>query len=131
MTFASLRLMRKRPFIFCVPGKSWLQAIGSEVAAETSRSAEMKAPANTVADWRAEVREAIIGNPLDCLGDPTIGPRNHQCMGRANWILSLFFSGDRERMAKIASAFHRLLGNFPNQLAVVLPPSGCRTCPAM
>jgi hypothetical protein len=33
----------------------WLQAIGSEVAAETSRSAEMKAPAKIVAFSRAEV----------------------------------------------------------------------------
>jgi len=36
-------------------GLEWLQAIGSEVAAETSRSAEMKAPAKIVAFSRAEV----------------------------------------------------------------------------
>jgi len=36
-----------------------LQAIGSEVAAETSRSAEMKAPAKIVAVSRIEVN--VIG----------------------------------------------------------------------
>jgi hypothetical protein len=39
-------------------------AIGSEVAAETSRSAEMKAPANTVAVSRTEVKEANIIEPF-------------------------------------------------------------------
>jgi hypothetical protein len=41
-------------------GSEGLQAIGSEVAAETSRSAEMKAPANRVAVSRAEARVANI-----------------------------------------------------------------------
>jgi hypothetical protein len=55
----------------------WLrvQAIGSEVAAETSRSAETSAPARTVAVSRAEAKEANIGIPLGiALADPTIGP---------------------------------------------------------
>jgi hypothetical protein len=45
-------------------GSEGLQAIGSEVAAETSRSAERNAPANRVAVSRAEVKVANIGNPL-------------------------------------------------------------------
>jgi hypothetical protein len=40
------------------------QAIGSEVAAETSRSAEMNAPAKIVAVSRTEVNEVNIGKPL-------------------------------------------------------------------
>jgi hypothetical protein len=40
-----------------------LQAIGSEVAAETRRSAERNAPAMTVAVSRAEAK-LIIGKPL-------------------------------------------------------------------
>jgi hypothetical protein len=68
------------------------QAIGSDVAAETSRSAEMKAPAKTVAVSRTEAKEANIGNPLDAFGGPTIGPRQYQCTGRANSEMSLFFS---------------------------------------
>jgi hypothetical protein len=42
-----------------------LQAIGSEVAAEISRSAEMNVPAKIVAVSRAEVKVVNIGNPLD------------------------------------------------------------------
>ena len=42
----------------------WLQTIGSEVAAETSRSAVRNAPANTVAAWRAEAKVENIGKPL-------------------------------------------------------------------
>lgn len=41
-----------------------VQAIGSEVAAETRRSAEMNAPAKTVALWRTEANEVNIGNPF-------------------------------------------------------------------
>jgi hypothetical protein len=48
-------------------------AIGSEVAAETSRSAEKNAPAKTVAVSRTDVREANIVEPLDLMVDPTIG----------------------------------------------------------
>jgi hypothetical protein len=50
----------------------WLQAIGSvEVAAETSRSAEMKAPATTVAVSRAEISEAnIVKTPLHSVFEP-------------------------------------------------------------
>jgi len=58
-------------------------AIGSEVAAETNRSAVMNAPAKAVAVWRA-VEEINISNPFDLVGGPTIGPLNNQCMGRAN-----------------------------------------------
>jgi hypothetical protein len=52
-----------------------LQAIGSEVAAETSRSAEMKAPANMVALSRAEVKVVNIFIPLIQIShsNPTIG----------------------------------------------------------
>jgi hypothetical protein len=91
----------------------WLQAIGSEVAAETSRSAETNAPAKRVAVSRAEAKEANIGNPLDLLGDPTIGPRQHQCTGRANSIFLLFFSVATQAMAKIASTPHRSLVKTP------------------
>src|SRR6185312_4176119 len=53
------RLIRKRPFMSSFLGERGLQAIGSEVAAETSRSAEMKAPAKIVAVSRIEVN--VIG----------------------------------------------------------------------
>jgi hypothetical protein len=57
------------------PWLRWLQAIGSEVAAETSRSAEMNAPAIMVAAWRAESKEANMDIPLVILApDPTTGP---------------------------------------------------------
>jgi hypothetical protein len=48
-----------------------LQAIGSEVAAETSRSMETKAPAQTVAVSR---KETVISKPL-CIvsSNPTFG----------------------------------------------------------
>ena len=45
-------------------GSEELQAIGSEVAAETSRSAERNAPAKTVAVSRAEAKVANIEKPL-------------------------------------------------------------------
>jgi hypothetical protein len=45
-------------------GSEELQAIGNEVAAETSRSAERNAPAKTVAVSRAEVKVANIEKPL-------------------------------------------------------------------
>jgi hypothetical protein len=63
MTFASPRLIRKRPFI-CISFASAVQAIGSDVAAETNRSAVMSAPAKTVAVSRAVVNEVNIGNPF-------------------------------------------------------------------
>jgi hypothetical protein len=54
-------------------GERGLQAIGSEVAAETSRSAEMKAPAKIVAVSRIEVN--VIGKtPLPSCPSPTFGP---------------------------------------------------------
>src|SRR5438034_350933 len=69
MTFASLRLIRKRPFIVLTFDWRGLQAIGSEVAAETSRSAERNAPAKIVAVSRAETKVAnIFKTPCDCLG---------------------------------------------------------------
>ena len=74
MTLASPPVDQETSVHCCFLGIEWLQAIGSEVAAETSRSAEMKAPANRVADSRAEVKEANIGNPLCIFVDPTIGP---------------------------------------------------------
>jgi hypothetical protein len=43
------------------------QAIGSDVAAETRRSAETKVPARTVATSRAEAKEANIDIPLGIL----------------------------------------------------------------
>jgi hypothetical protein len=52
----------------------WLQTIGSEVAAETSRIADRNAPAKIVAVSRAEVIEANIDNPLGISSNPTIGP---------------------------------------------------------
>jgi len=61
----------------CFLELEWLQAIGSEVAAETNRSAVTNAPANMVAFSRIELSEANISKPLlHFLGDPTIGPRN-------------------------------------------------------
>src|SRR5215213_8339332 len=114
MTFASLRLIRKRPFIDSVLGIEWLQAIGSEVAAETSRSAEMKAPANRVADSRAEMKEANIGNPLGILRTRPSGPCRYRCMGRANSELSLFYSDRRLSLVENASAPHLVLGKNPN-----------------
>jgi hypothetical protein len=45
-----------------------------------------------VAVSRAEAKEANIGNPLGAFGDPTIGPRQYQCTGRANSNFSLLFS---------------------------------------
>jgi hypothetical protein len=41
-----------------------LQAIGNEVAADTTRSAETRAAANSVAVSRAELNELIILKPL-------------------------------------------------------------------
>jgi hypothetical protein len=49
------------------------QAIGSEVAAETSRSAEMNAPAKTVAVWRTDENDVNIGNPFSFFSDPPSG----------------------------------------------------------
>jgi hypothetical protein len=53
-----------------------VQAIGSEVAAETSSSAEMNVPAMIVAVSRAEANEANIGKTPFCisLAGPTFGP---------------------------------------------------------
>ena len=51
-----------------------VQAIGSEVAAETRRSAEMNAPAKTVAVWRTDANEVNIGNPFSFFIGPAIGP---------------------------------------------------------
>jgi len=71
---ASRRLIRNRPFICVSSGRFiTLQAIGSEVAAETSRSAEMKAPANTVAVSRAEAKVANIFKTPFHQSNPTIG----------------------------------------------------------
>jgi len=75
MTLASLRLMRKRPFISVSFGLEWLQAIGSEVAAETSRSAEMKAPAKTVTVSRIELAVIMIKTPLHCPVEPDLRVR--------------------------------------------------------
>src|SRR6476469_9080324 len=70
-----------------------IQAIGSEVAAETSRSAEMKAPAKSVAVSRAVVSEANIEKPLfQIVRTRPSGPCPYHCKGRANLIKSLFFS---------------------------------------
>jgi hypothetical protein len=52
-------------------------AIGNEVAAETSRSAEMNAPAKTVAVSRMEVREANIVEPLFQSVEPVLRVRAH------------------------------------------------------
>jgi hypothetical protein len=42
-----------------------VQAIGTDVAAETNRSAVTNAPAKAVAVWRAEAMEAnILQNPF-------------------------------------------------------------------
>jgi len=51
-----------------------VQAIGSEVAAETNRSVVMNAPAKAVAVWRAEATVVNICIPLDRVSGPTIGP---------------------------------------------------------
>jgi len=51
-----------------------LQAIGSDVAAETKSRAVMKAPAKQVAISRVEANDANILKPLCILWDPTIGP---------------------------------------------------------
>src|SRR6185312_17448659 len=86
MILPSLRLIRKRPFIcsslgFCAVR----QAIGSEVAAETSRSAVMKAPAKTVAVWRAEESALNIGQTLLHFSAEPLRPRcQYQCRERAN-----------------------------------------------
>jgi hypothetical protein len=97
------------------------------VAAETSSIAEMRAPAKMVAVSRAEVKMLDIDIPLDCSSDPTIGPRHNQCTGRANSRLSLFFSVRWPMRVNLYRASRQQLGNFPNQLEVVLPPSGCNT----
>jgi hypothetical protein len=52
-------------------------AIGNEVAAETSRSAEMNAPAKTVAVSRMEVKEANIVEPLFQSVEPDHRVRAH------------------------------------------------------
>src|SRR5438270_3044640 len=69
MTLASPRLMRKRPFI-SVPSFEWLQAIGSEVAAETSRSALMSVPARTVAVSRKEATLNMVKPLWNCFVEP-------------------------------------------------------------
>jgi hypothetical protein len=46
------------------PFIEWLQAIGSEVAAETSRSAEISAPEKIVTISRAELKVVNILSPL-------------------------------------------------------------------
>src|SRR3954452_24583173 len=69
MTLASPRLMRKRPFI-SVPLFEWLQAIGSEVAAETSRSALMSVPARTVAVSRKEATLNMVKPLWHCFVEP-------------------------------------------------------------
>jgi hypothetical protein len=46
------------------PFIEWLQAIGSDVAAETSRSAEISAPEKIVTISRAEVKLVNIFSPL-------------------------------------------------------------------
>jgi hypothetical protein len=78
----------------------WLQAIGSEVAAETSRSADRKAPATTVAVSRAEISEAnIFQNPfcISCL-EP-----DHRVRANSNaWAVPIekcrYISVDGERV---------------------------------
>ena len=55
-------------------GLDWLYAIGSEVAAETSRSAERNAPANTVAVSRMEMAVNIVKPLCNSFSDPTTGP---------------------------------------------------------
>src|SRR5690348_2110573 len=75
MTFASPRLIRKRPFILVSFKFDGRQAIGSEVAAETSRSAVTKAPANTVTVSRIELAVIISKTPLHCFVEPDLRVR--------------------------------------------------------
>jgi len=85
-----------------------LQAIGSEVAAETSRSIEISAPAKTVAVSR---KEAVISKtPWHFVIEPDYsGPCQYQCTGRANSKFSLFFSGEWRPPAELASNVRRQL----------------------
>jgi hypothetical protein len=53
---------------FEFPLLAWLQAIGSEVAAETSRSAERNAPAKIVAVSRMEAMLNMVITPLALFG---------------------------------------------------------------
>src|SRR5690348_6667952 len=63
ITLASLRLIMKR-LVIRKSFSARCHAIGSEVAAETSRSAERNVPARTVAVLRAEANVLSIGRTL-------------------------------------------------------------------
>jgi hypothetical protein len=88
------------------------QAIGSEVAAEMSRSAEMKAPANMVAFSRANMLN-IGKSPCIDFADPPLGLCLYQCRRRAKSKLSLFFSARTNALRKSAGKWHRYSGIFP------------------
>src|SRR5439155_11083836 len=55
------------------PSFEWLQAIGNEVAAETSRSALMSVPARTVAVSRKEATLNMIKPLCIVSSNPTVG----------------------------------------------------------
>jgi hypothetical protein len=83
-------------------GSEGLQAIGSEVAAETSRSAERNAPANRVAVSRAEVKVANIEQiPFQSLAEPDHRVRAIINAGVVPIEESAYFSvADRKRRRK-------------------------------
>jgi hypothetical protein len=68
-----------------------LQAIGSEVAAETNRSAVTNAPAKQVAISRVEAKLANIVEPLFILSDPTIGPTPYPMHGLCQFKNVIYF----------------------------------------
>ena len=79
-----------------------------------------------------------LENPFE-LSDPTIGPYQYQCTGRANWKKLCLFNEAWNPVANFAGASRRVLGKFARlateametQVEVVLPPSGCRIWPAI
>src|SRR5437868_5048201 len=97
-----------------------VQAIGSEVAADTSRSAEMKAPAKSVAVSRAVVREANIGKTPFSIWSRTrpSGPCPYHCKGCANLKKSLVFNERGETSVESASGARRRLGIFTTALGL-------------
>jgi len=58
-----------------------LQAIGSEVAAETNRSAVMNAPARAVAALRVELKDMNILRPLNFVVRPDHRATQHTLQG--------------------------------------------------
>src|SRR6185295_3808162 len=127
MTLASRRLIRKRPFIV-VSLVGGLQAIGSEVAADTNRRAVMNAPAKAVAAVSLK-REEVIFKSLFVSSNPPAGPCQIQCRERANYIMLCVFNGACRRSVGTTGGICRRLGKITAGAGgIVADPVRNRTC---